>query len=98
MSSTRKGRDIDAALRKKGFRCDRSGKHIWYYFQNDGEDSEVKVMMSHGMDSVSIGVNLISRMARQLHLTKAQFLALIDCPLDEAGYRAILQDKIGHIP
>jgi len=34
---------------------------------------------------------LISLMARQLHLTKNQFLDLIDCPLDEEGYRAILR-------
>jgi hypothetical protein len=88
MGSTRKGRDIDAALRKKGFHCDVSGDHIYYYFG----DSRVKTKMSHGMGSSSLSAELIGNMARQLHITKKQFLALIDCPLDEAGYRAILQD------
>jgi hypothetical protein len=84
---------MGAALRKKGFRCDRSGKHIWYYFRDsNGEDSDVKVMMSHGMAGSSLSADLLSRMARQLHLSTRQFLALIDCPLDEAGYRAILEE------
>ena len=40
MGNARTGRDIDAALRKKGFRRDLDGKHIWYYFQDEhGEDS-----------------------------------------------------------
>ncbi len=47
-------------------------------------------MVSHGMGNSTIGSKLISDMARQLHLTKSQFLALIDCTLDEAGYREIL--------
>ena len=48
-------------------------------------------LMSHGMMGSSLSADLISRMARQLQLTKKQFLDLIDCTLDEEGYRAILQ-------
>jgi len=93
MGSTRKGRVIDVALRKKGFRCEKDGKHIWYYFrESSGDDSSVKVMMSHGMMGISLSAGLIGDMARQLHLTKMQFLLLIDCPLDETGYRAILEE------
>ena len=92
MGSPRKGRDIDSALRKKGFRYDRSGKHIWYYFRDsNGEDSNIKVMMSHGMMGHSLSSKLIGDMARQLCLSTRQFLDLIDCSLDEAGYRAILE-------
>jgi len=53
-------------------------------------------MISHGMGGSSLSAKLIGNMARQLHLTKKQFLALIDCPLDEEGYRAIL-DELGVI-
>jgi len=88
MGSTRKGRDIDAALRSKGFDRDVSGDHIYYSFG----DTRVKTKMSHGMMGSSISAKLISDMARQLHITKKQFLALIDCPLDETGYRAILEE------
>jgi len=94
MGSTRKGRDIDAALRKKGFRRDSGGKHIWYYFRDvDGDDSGVKVMVSHGMMGSSLSSKLIGDMARQLHLTTRQFLALIDCTMTEEEYHVILQNE-----
>ncbi len=41
----------------------------------------------------TIGANLLSQMSRQLHLTKAQFLALIDCTLSEEGFRDILKGQ-----
>jgi len=88
MGSTRKGRDIDAALRNKGFYRDVSGDHVYYRF----DDTRVKTKMSHGMMGSSLSAELIGDMARQLHLTKKQFLALIDCSLDEDGYRAILEE------
>ena len=91
MGSTRKGREVDAALRKKGFRRDVDGKHIWYYFRDSNdEEADVKVMMSHGMMGHSLSAKLIGDMARQLRLTKQQFLALIDCTLDEEGYSELL--------
>jgi hypothetical protein len=85
MGSTRKGRDIDAALRSKGFRRDRTGDHIYYFFG----DSNISTKISHGMLGSSLDAGLISKMARQLHLTKDQFLELIDCTLDEEEFRAI---------
>ena len=88
MGSTRKGRDIDAALRRKGFRRNVSSDHIFYYF----EGTRVSTKISHGMMGSSLSADLLSRMARQLHLSTRQFLDLIDCPLNEAGYRAILEE------
>ena len=94
MGNVRTGRDIDAALRKKGFRRDLDGKHVWYFFQDKrGEDSCVKVMISHGAMGTTLGAPLIALMARQIHLTKSQFLELIDCTMSESDYRTILQDQ-----
>jgi len=87
MGNVRSGRQIDSALCKKGFRRTTIGKHIHYFF---GEDSLIVTHMSHGAMSDTIAANLISKMARQLGLTKKQFLALIDCTLDKDGYREIL--------
>ena len=87
MGSVRSGRQIDSALRKKGFERVVIGKHIHYFF---GGDSLIVTHMSHGSMGDTIGANLISQMARQLQLTKKQFLELIDCTLDEAGYREII--------
>ena len=86
MSSVRTGREIDGALRKKGFQRELDGKHIRYFF-----NERIFTHISHGMMGESIGAPLIAQMARQLHLSKKQFLDMIDCSLEEAGYREILQ-------
>ena len=88
MGNVRSGRQIDVALRKKGFQQEMIGKHIHYFF---GGDSLIVTHMSHGAMGDTIGANLIARMARQLHLTKKQFLELIDCTLDEDGYRNVVK-------
>ncbi len=94
MGNVRKGMDIDRALRKKGFLCESDGKHIRYFFLLlDGNKSEVCTLMSHGMMGSTIDTNLLSRMARQLRLTKAQFLELIDCTLAAEGYREVLEKQ-----
>ena len=90
MSNVRSGREIDSALRKKGFRRERDGKHIHYFFE---ENPMIVTHMSHGMMGSSIDANLMSRMARQLHLSRGQFLDFIDCLLDQSGYRIILWGK-----
>jgi len=90
MGRVRKGRDIDAAFCQKGFRRDVSGKHIQYFLSGF---NEIRTMMSHGDMGDTIGANLIARMARQIHLTKSQFLNLIDCPLTEEQYREILREQ-----
>ena len=91
MGNVRKGREIDLALRKKGFRREVSGNHICYFLTDeDGGDTDIKTKVSHGAMGDTLGVNLISLMARQLRLTKMQFLELIDCTLDEDRYREII--------
>ena len=77
MGSVRKGRKIDSALRKKGFRRETSGDHVVYYFMDEnGEDTDTKTKVSHGAMGDTIGANLISLMSRQLHLTKKQFFGI----------------------
>jgi len=88
MGSNRKGRDIDVALCKKGFSRNKSGDHFRYVFAGM---PYIRTMISHGALGDSIGAGLISRMSRQLHLSKEQFLDLIDCNLDADGYRAIIE-------
>ena len=92
-SSSRKARDIDAALCKKGFKK-TNGDHVWYYFYDRQTGATLaQTKISHGAMGMTIGAKLISQMARQLHLTKAQFLELIDCTLSEEDYREILKTQ-----
>jgi len=94
MGNVRSGREIDSALCKKGFRRETGGDHICYFLRDvDGEDTNIKTKISHGVVSDTIGANLISRMARQLHLSKIQFLNFIDCSVSEEDYRTVLREQ-----
>ncbi len=94
MRSVRSARDIDAALRKKGFVCKSDGDHLRYTLVlPDGIKTRTRTKISHGMGNSTLSDELISLMSHQLHLTKSQFLDLIDCSLDEAGYREILKGR-----
>ena len=93
MSNTRSGRSIDAALRKKGFVRSVDSDHVVYRLFSIHGELLARTKISHGMMGSSINVHLISVMARQLHLTKNQFLELIECSLDEEGYRDILKNN-----
>jgi hypothetical protein len=88
MSSVRLGREIDKSLRKKGLQRELDGKHIRYFFS-----ATIFTHISHGMMGEEIDAPLIAQMARQLCLSKKQFLELIDCSLDETTYRSILQEQ-----
>ena len=91
MGNVRSGREIDSALIKKGFLRVHDGDHIRYrYYGSDCDNPLARTKISHGMMGHSIGAKLLSEMAKQLHLTKKQFLDLIDCTLDEEGYRGIV--------
>jgi len=85
-------REIDAALRKKGFQRKADGKHLHYFFVDvTGVKSGISTLISHGMGGSTLGSNLISQRARQLHLTKQQFLAFIDCHISEKEYQNIVE-------
>ncbi len=94
MGNSRPAKDIDAALRKKGFGCKTKSDHFRYtYFLPDGTKTDIQTKISHGMGNTSLSADLISKMARQLHLTKKQFLNFIDCTLSEEMYREILKEQ-----
>ena len=89
MGNVRKGRDIDAGLCSSGFTREVDGDHVRYVLTG----TSVKTKVSHGAMGDTIGANLISRMSRQLHLSKQQFLALIDGTMNEEEYRELLRQE-----
>ena len=90
MGSVRSKRDIDAALCKKGFQRVEGGRHIQYFLTGI---PRIRTLMSRGAMGETVSAKLTGDMARQLTLTKEQFLDLIDCPLDEIGFRNILANR-----
>ena len=94
MNSSRSARDIDSTLARKGFQRTNDGDHMRYYFYDQQTGATLsQTKMSHGAFRKTIGAPLISQMARQLRLTKKQFLELIDCTLEEEGYRVLLENE-----
>ena len=89
MGRVRKGREINAALCKKGFRQEIDGDHICYFLNG----AKVKTKISHGMMGRTLGPELLSLMSRQLHLDKTRFLDFIDCKVSEEDHRTILREQ-----
>lgn len=85
---TRDRKDIDASLRRKGFKRDDGDHHYYIYYNLAGRKTIKKTKMSMGKSHNTIGDPLLGQMARQLGLTKTSFLKLVDCTLDQAGYEA----------
>lgn len=82
------------ALGKKGFREERKGDHIRYFFvTSDGREKPVQTKVSHGSKSKELGDDLISKMAGQCGLTRLKFEQLIDCTLTKEKYERKLRKK-----
>jgi hypothetical protein len=86
-------RRVEAALEAKGF--ERSeGDHSYFVYRSiEGKKTTAKTKTSHTPKMKSIGDDLLGKMARQCHLTKLQFLELVDCPLDRRGYETLLTSQ-----
>ncbi len=81
--------DIDEALLKKGFRLDGGDHYFYIYWNLGGKKTMKKTKMSRGSAYKTVGDQLLGKMAKQTGLTKKNFLELVDCTLDQAGYEAI---------
>jgi predicted RNA binding protein YcfA (HicA-like mRNA interferase family) len=88
-------RDVEAALKKKGFQ-QGDGDHHWFVFWTaDGKKTTIRTKTSHG-STKDLGDGLLKEMARQTRVSKIQFLELIDCPMRREQYQGLLQGG-GHI-
>ena len=81
--------DIDASLKRKGFKRDDRDHHYYIYHNLAGLKTIRKTKMSMGTAYKTIGDPLLGQMARQIGVTKPKFLELVDCTLDQAGYESL---------
>ena len=85
---------VDKALVKKGFKKIDSGKdHHWYYFlDKNGKVTNVRTKISHGSKKYrTLGDELISKISKQLFLTKQQFNNFVTCSYSEESFRKYLE-------
>ena len=76
----RSRKDVESALKSKGFQQNEGDHHFFIYFTKKGKKTLAKTKTSHGMREIAD--DLLSQMAKQCKLTKSQFLDLVDCPMN----------------
>lgn len=81
---------VETGLQNKGFRLENSHHRLFIYYTQQGEKTAVRTKTSHG--GSELDDYLLGNMAKQCHLTKAAFLELVDCTLDQASYEQKLSD------
>jgi hypothetical protein len=83
-------RDIEAGLTRKGFKR-REGDHSYFVYESlDGKKTMASTKVSHGR-GFDVADNLLSLMAKQCGINKAQFLKLVECPLQRDDYEVLLR-------
>ncbi len=89
---TRKRSAVEAALQKKGFEKAEGDHHYFYLLDPEGRRTGVFTKTSHSPKHKDLGASLLGEMAKQCHLNSREFLRLVDCTLDEAGYRTKVRE------
>lgn len=79
-------------LCKKGFRQEEGDHHFLYFYYN-GKREAIKTKISHNMSDLDD--YLISAMARQIKLSKIDFIAFAKCRMSEEEYiMQLVKDKL----
>jgi hypothetical protein len=87
----RKRSEVDAALLRKGFRNKEGDHHYFIYYTTAGKKTRVFTKTSHSHREISD--NLLSQMAQQCKLARANFDRLLDCPLSREEYERLLLER-----
>lgn len=85
-----KTKDIGAALIKKGFQV-RQSKHTIYILYVNQKKTRIFTFISHGISEY--GDIPLSKMKKQLYLSREEFENLIECPLSEEKLVEIYSNK-----
>ena len=86
-------KDVESGLLAKGFQQSDSHHHYFVYHDLAGKKTPVKTKTSHG--GKDLDDSLLGLMARQVRLSKKQFVDLIDCPLTRQAYNRIVAARNG---
>lgn len=86
-------RKVESALLSKGFKQSETHHHYFIYYLISGKKTPVKTKTSHSPKEKSIDAARLNQMAGQCRLETAEFVNLVECPLDRDTYERLLQDK-----
>ncbi len=85
-------RDVVTGLENKGFTRQNKGHIKFTYVYKNGKKGPY-TYVSRGSRARDIGDKLVDSMAKQLRLTVAEFVALVECPLGRDEFERILVDR-----
>ena len=86
-------KDVEAALRSKGFVQSEGDHHYFIFHTRDGRKTRARTKTSHSPKVKELPDNIIGQMARQCLLSRARFLDLVDCPLGRGEYEQALAEQ-----
>lgn len=84
-------REIDRALRKKGFVLENSKDRIYRLYAG-GRKTRIRTLLSH-TSNMDYDDTLLSLVAREMKLTKKELLQFVECTLSGEGYMALLSER-----
>lgn len=88
-----KKRKIVESLTRKGFVEDRHTSHVFYVFtSSNGIKPGIDIHFSHGSDT-DLKDEILSRMARKVSLSLADFKKLIRCPMSQQLFEEKLREQ-----
>ena len=93
-----KRRVVKANLCKKGFVVDKVSKsvdHIYLrYVTPDNKKTTIFTKISHGKDGQELSKQLEGEMAKQIYLSKVDFVKFAECSMSKETYFEMIKDKI----
>lgn len=93
MASNFTNREVEKALKKKGFKDTRDRKHIFLdLYYEDGETlTGIRTCVSHSTQI--IGLPLRKKMSDQLKIKPTEFDKFVSCTLSYKEYLALLREN-----
>jgi len=86
--------EAEKSLKKKGFREETKGDHIYYYHEHEGRETSIKTKVSHSKKYRDIGPDNLLSMKNQLKLNNLdETVRFLECPLTATDYLDILRKK-----
>ncbi|WP_304472254.1 hypothetical protein [uncultured Faecalibaculum sp.] len=83
-------RDVEKALRKKGFKEYPSDHNSFVLLDPNGKKTLIRTKTSHNKQDIDSC--LVDKMRKQLHLSKSDFADLIRCPLSKEVYFTMMKE------
>jgi predicted RNA binding protein YcfA (HicA-like mRNA interferase family) len=86
-------RKVEKALKKKGFKMEDDRDHRFYFLDKPVPKKSIFTKISTGTDYKTLGNGLVGKIARQIKLSKDDFLKYVDCSISLKDYYKILKSK-----